>query len=270
MDANEQRLSIEYELVPEDFVAFQKHFSKHSQTGRKKSHWRWILMSLVLVVLTLNFFSPKRISGDNWWIWLVGLLFLWAVFYVMANREQNRRVHQMFEDGSNKLLFGKRMVYITPDEFSESSMFCQTILKWAGIQNLVTTADHLFVYISTTTAFVVPRRAFRDESSFKTFSETAMAYYKAVSPGLCRKCGYDLTGNTSGRCPECGESFEARDADANEELAGWSFDVDEVSAGVYRVEGSDAQGRSVQATGADPDALLKDCKKKATSMMQST
>ncbi|MCC6361329.1 MAG: hypothetical protein IT450_21540 [Phycisphaerales bacterium] len=23
-------------------------------------------------------------------------------------------------------------------------------------------------------------------------------------PGCCRNCGYDLTGNTSGRCPECG------------------------------------------------------------------
>ena len=24
------------------------------------------------------------------------------------------------------------------------------------------------------------------------------------SPGICRKCGYNLTGNTSGVCPECG------------------------------------------------------------------
>ena len=23
-------------------------------------------------------------------------------------------------------------------------------------------------------------------------------------PGCCRKCGYDLTGNVTGRCPECG------------------------------------------------------------------
>ena len=23
-------------------------------------------------------------------------------------------------------------------------------------------------------------------------------------PGQCRRCGYDLTGNVSGRCPECG------------------------------------------------------------------
>ncbi|GMU81967.1 MAG: hypothetical protein AMXMBFR47_18380 [Planctomycetota bacterium] len=27
-----------------------------------------------------------------------------------------------------------------------------------------------------------------------------------VRPGCCRQCGYDLTGNVSGKCPECGAS----------------------------------------------------------------
>lgn len=27
---------------------------------------------------------------------------------------------------------------------------------------------------------------------------------KAVDSGKCAGCGYDLTGNVSGRCPECG------------------------------------------------------------------
>ncbi|NLE59112.1 MAG: hypothetical protein GX616_12180 [Planctomycetes bacterium] len=27
-----------------------------------------------------------------------------------------------------------------------------------------------------------------------------------IPPGNCRKCGYNLTGNVSGVCPECGES----------------------------------------------------------------
>jgi hypothetical protein len=26
-----------------------------------------------------------------------------------------------------------------------------------------------------------------------------------IPPGHCRKCGYNLTGNVSGVCPECGE-----------------------------------------------------------------
>jgi len=27
---------------------------------------------------------------------------------------------------------------------------------------------------------------------------------RSFPPGHCQKCGYDLTGNVSGRCPECG------------------------------------------------------------------
>lgn len=27
--------------------------------------------------------------------------------------------------------------------------------------------------------------------------------------GHCRKCGYNLTGNVSGRCPECGKDIES-------------------------------------------------------------
>ncbi|MEE8171219.1 MAG: hypothetical protein V3T70_11795 [Phycisphaerae bacterium] len=30
-----------------------------------------------------------------------------------------------------------------------------------------------------------------------------------IEPGRCRHCGYDLTGNVSGRCPECGTIISA-------------------------------------------------------------
>ncbi len=31
---------------------------------------------------------------------------------------------------------------------------------------------------------------------------------RVLATGVCRKCGYNLTGNVSGRCPECGEEVE--------------------------------------------------------------
>lgn len=34
--------------------------------------------------------------------------------------------------------------------------------------------------------------------------------YWRRSRGLCVRCGYDLTGNTSGRCPECGAKRSSR------------------------------------------------------------
>ncbi|MFQ5807377.1 MAG: hypothetical protein ACE5I3_13095 [Phycisphaerae bacterium] len=30
---------------------------------------------------------------------------------------------------------------------------------------------------------------------------------RRIPPGHCQKCGYDLTGNVSGKCPECGEAI---------------------------------------------------------------
>ena len=44
---------------------------------------------------------------------------------------------------------------------------------------------------------------------------TALLWYldrRRHSPGHCRKCGYNLTGNVSGRCPECGQTIELKHA----------------------------------------------------------
>lgn len=51
-----------------------------------------------------------------------------------------------------------------------------------------------------------------------------------------------------------------------DEPAGWEFQIDEVSAGVYRVHGVDAAGRSVEATGTDPERLLEKCRQDAAEM----
>jgi hypothetical protein len=44
------------------------------------------------------------------------------------------------------------------------------------------------------------------------------------------------------------------------ELPEWVFEIDEVSAGVFHVKGTDTSGRSVETTGTDPDALLNECR----------
>jgi hypothetical protein len=50
------------------------------------------------------------------------------------------------------------------------------------------------------------------------------------------------------------------------ELPGWSFDVQEVSAGVYEVTGTDALGHRVQTKGTDCDALINECREAAAKM----
>jgi hypothetical protein len=51
-----------------------------------------------------------------------------------------------------------------------------------------------------------------------------------------------------------------------EDLPGWTFEVEEMSAGVFRVKGSDATGGSLEVTGTDPSALLEDCRRAAARL----
>ncbi len=50
-------------------------------------------------------------------------------------------------------------------------------------------------------------------------------------------------------------------------IPGWTFDVNEVSAGVYRAFGQDKAGRNVGANGPDPDVLIEKCKAAAIKII---
>ena len=54
------------------------------------------------------------------------------------------------------------------------------------------------------------------------------------------------------------------------ELPDWTFDADEVSAGVYKAYGRDLAGRSVELTGFDPDELIERCRQAALEMMAAS
>jgi len=47
------------------------------------------------------------------------------------------------------------------------------------------------------------------------------------------------------------------------DLPAWCFDLDEVSASVYRVVGTDNEGRVVTVTGEDLENVVEQCKTRA-------
>ncbi len=59
------------------------------------------------------------------------------------------------------------------------------------------------------------------------------------------------------------ESEVVRNFPKRGRTAGWYFRTDEVSAGVYKVEGADLWGRMVSRTGTNPDELLAACEQDA-------
>jgi hypothetical protein len=52
--------------------------------------------------------------------------------------------------------------------------------------------------------------------------------------------------------------------------SGWYFRIEEVSNGVWQVEGSDQWERRVSHTGFDPDVFLANCERDAAELSRDT
>lgn len=51
------------------------------------------------------------------------------------------------------------------------------------------------------------------------------------------------------------------------EIPGWKFEIDEISAGVYKVAGKDNCDRSVEKIGFDVNVMREACKKFASQFV---
>lgn len=52
------------------------------------------------------------------------------------------------------------------------------------------------------------------------------------------------------------------------DLVGWSFEVEEVSAGAYRVQVTDDKGRQVSKFGLNPEKLIEECRAELAIIIQ--
>jgi hypothetical protein len=51
---------------------------------------------------------------------------------------------------------------------------------WSGIQELIETADHLFIYFNAIQAIIVPSKAFPSRNAFSEFANAVRGYLENV------------------------------------------------------------------------------------------
>jgi hypothetical protein len=177
-------MQIEYENTMEDVVAFNMFHYDHSPVHRRNR----LIQQFLFPLLTS---SPVAIlslfSGENWayvlpmWILWAVVSLGWVLLYPPYLRWiVKRRIPAAYREGSNRNTIGKHVMVLTPEELIDSTDVNRTAYKWIGVNKIVTDDRYIYLYVASLSAFIVPKRAFPDETSVRDFMETAERFRSAA------------------------------------------------------------------------------------------
>jgi hypothetical protein len=159
------------EFIPEprDLVALNTFIQRRSWIGR----YGRPLFGLALAAACAAAATVTRWPGGARWPILLmaalGFLVGWLVYRPTARLQAALIFRSARRDG---LLVPQRLE-LTQIGLQSSSPNGETLTRWSAVKEVVRSDEHVFFFISSKTAFLMPRRAFQDPQEFEAFANDA-------------------------------------------------------------------------------------------------
>ena len=184
-------MEVEYTLTPADFVAFSHYHSDHSAAGRWLFRRGLIVVPFLLMALLVIYVHRDQNGDIDWndpelWIAVVGLLVPPVAGIALRKRVNALVIRWLLRRPGNAKLLEPQRLEVMPQGFVQTTKISSSTILWSGVVKIAITRDHLFVYLLTASAIVVPRRAFAEEHEFGEFARTAEQLYEEATGASAR------------------------------------------------------------------------------------
>jgi hypothetical protein len=175
-----REMEVEYQLLPEDELAFRRYHMAHPAASPNPS--QRTLICLALSALCLGMFLVNLLGKPKDYILVAvggigSVLFLvYALLFYFRRMPVAGSLRAWLGVGGSTTQLPRQRLIITPEGVTASSELSSSTTRWPGVRAVAVTQDHAFIYISPTSAFVVPKRAFREVPQFEEFVAMAQRY----------------------------------------------------------------------------------------------
>ena len=166
-------MKVSYDLTADDLTAFVRYHHIQSPTARKQriaSVFVGLLVTLALPALLLvSADKPLLETTVAIWPLLLAPLGFLAVVGPYMKWKTERIAKRMLKEGANSGFYGDCKLSLETDGIREIKRSGESTRKWSAVERIVLSPEHVFVYTAGFEAFVVPRRAFANDSELRDF-----------------------------------------------------------------------------------------------------
>ncbi|KMT21880.1 YcxB family protein [Clostridium cylindrosporum] len=165
-------MDINYELTKQDFIDFNIFHMSYSSTFKKVLFIQRYILPLIFFVVPFIIASMSNVPLLYWIIAaLLGYL-LWANFYPrLLKRIMAKKISEMIDEGKSAEFLGSRRLILNDDGIIGSSEHNESKTDWSSVGDVVETKSHIFIYIDSVSAHIVPIREFKNAEEKSKFIE---------------------------------------------------------------------------------------------------
>jgi YcxB-like protein len=164
-------MKIETEITLEDLLAFNQYHNENSQFIKRRLDFLKYLMygfALFAIGNALLKILQGRIHSA-----IIEILFA-SLFLAISWSKSRRYISNiyakgMYKEGKNRGMIGRHEIIIHDDEIVEENDSVSLAIKWKAVEKIIKTEKYIFVYISSVSAFLIPRRSFMDNIAYDEF-----------------------------------------------------------------------------------------------------
>ena len=168
-------MQINYHLTEEDYLHFNLFHIKNSNTGRKALMIQRVLSPVMFVVIAFLFSYITETPFLFMFIPMFILAILWLIFYPKYFYNTIiRQSKKMIKEGKNNGLLGEHTMMLTEDGLSDLNQKGETKVNWSGIEVFKEDNDYFYLYNSSVSSYILPKRALSDEQEFRKYVQSKL------------------------------------------------------------------------------------------------
>lgn len=176
--------SVKFELTEEDVLDLNDYLTRYNPTMKSIIRRGQIVMFvlagvfLLLAALIQQSNGSKAFSGGM----ILGVILMTAFGFAhpaRIRRSSKKHNLQFLKSGANKGVFTEKLITIDREGVTQQDDAGHAFRKWWTFEKIVQNDRQLFLFYTSTQAFLIPSRAFVDEVSFEAFATLAERLWDA-------------------------------------------------------------------------------------------
>ncbi|MEI7884098.1 MAG: YcxB family protein [Clostridia bacterium] len=161
-------MQLEFELTRKDYLDFNMHYAEHNKAFNNSLYLMRFFVPIIFLVFPFAISGTSGLTFPSWFAIYLVLYLIWVSFFPKYYKKiLYRRINKMVDCGKIPGVIGWHKLSVIDGVIIDQTSVSET--KYATVHKLEQTEKHLFIYVSSIMAYIIPQAAFKSEEEKQDF-----------------------------------------------------------------------------------------------------